>query len=446
MEVSTNINIPPEVMFIMKTLNNNKYEAFIVGGCVRDSLLGKEPKDWDLTTNAKPEEIRKLFAKTIDTGIKHGTITIVLNCMNFEITTYRTEGEYLDNRRPENVKFTSSLVEDLSRRDFTMNAIAYNPNEGFIDPFKGINDITGMIIRAVGNADKRFKEDALRMLRGIRFSAELNFSLEQDTIHAIRNNNYLINNISKERIQEELTKLLVSEAPLRFLLLKDTEILQFILPEFDRCFNISQNNPYHIYNVAMHSLYAVSYIESNKVLRWVMLLHDLGKVFTKTTDENGIDHFHGHMSKSVQLAEDILKGLKFDNKTLSLIRRLIQHHDIDIEPKYNSVRKAINSIGDDIFMDLLKVKTADKKAQNPIYLKAGLDHIDRINSIYLDIKNKQECISISDLAIGGRDLIELGFEQNKKLGLVLNALLIAVIEDPNLNKKEKLLELAKDLM
>jgi tRNA nucleotidyltransferase (CCA-adding enzyme) len=446
MEVSTNINIPPEVMFIMKTLNNNKYEAFIVGGCVRDSLLGKEPKDWDLTTNAKPEEIRKLFAKTIDTGIKHGTITIVLNCMNFEITTYRTEGEYLDNRRPENVKFTSSLVEDLSRRDFTMNAIAYNPNEGFIDPFKGINDITGMIIRAVGNADKRFKEDALRMLRGIRFSAELNFSLEQDTIHAIRNNNYLINNISKERIQEELTKLLVSEAPLRFLLLKDTEILQFILPEFDRCFNISQNNPYHIYNVAMHSLYAVSYIESNKVLRWVMLLHDLGKVFTKTTDENGIDHFHGHMSKSVQLAEDILKGLKFDNKTLSLIRRLIQHHDIDIEPKYNSVRKAINSIGDDIFMDLLKVKTADKKAQNPIYLKAGLDHIDRINSIYLDIKNKQECISISDLAIGGRDLIELGFEQNEKLGFALNALLIAVIEDPNLNKKEKLLELAKDFM
>jgi tRNA nucleotidyltransferase (CCA-adding enzyme) len=446
MEVSTNINIPPEVMFIMKTLNNNKYEAFIVGGCVRDSLLGKEPKDWDLTTNAKPEEIRKLFAKTIDTGIKHGTITIVLNCMNFEITTYRTEGEYLDNRRPENVKFTSSLVEDLSRRDFTMNAIAYNPNEGFIDPFKGINDITGMIIRAVGNADKRFKEAALRMLRGIRFSAELNFSLEQDTLQAIRNNNYLINSISKERIQEELTKLLVSEAPLRFLLLKDTEILQFILPEFDRCFNISQNNPYHIYNVAMHSLYAVSYIESNKVLRWVMLLHDLGKVFTKTTDENGIDHFHGHMSKSVQLAEDILKGLKFDNKTLSLIRRLIQHHDIDIEPKYNSVRKAINSIGDDIFMDLLKVKTADKKAQNPIYLKAGLDHIDRINSIYLDIKNKQECISISDLAIGGRDLIELGFEQNEKLGFALNALLIAVIEDPNLNKKEKLLELAKDFM
>lgn len=446
MKVSTNINIPPEVMFIMKTLNNSKYEAFIVGGCVRDSLLGKEPKDWDLTTNAKPEEIRKLFAKTIDTGIKHGTITIVLNCMNFEITTYRADGEYLDNRRPENVKFTSSLMEDLSRRDFTMNAIAYNPNKGFIDPFKGINDITGMIIRAVGNADKRFKEDALRMLRGIRFSAQLNFSLEQDTIQAIRNNNYLINNISKERIQEELTKLLISEAPLRFLLLKDTEILQFILPEFDRCFNISQNNPYHIYNVAMHSLYAVSYIESNKVLRWVMLLHDLGKVITKTTDENGIDHFYGHMSKSAQLAEDILKGLKFDNKTLSLICRLIQHHDIDIEPKYNSLRKAINSIGDDIFMDLLKVKTADKKAQNPIYLKEGLVHIDRINSIYLDIKNKQECISISDLAIGGRDLIELGFKQNNKLGLALNALLIAVIEDPNLNKKEKLIELAKDFM
>jgi tRNA nucleotidyltransferase (CCA-adding enzyme) len=446
MKVSTNINIPPEVMFIMKTLNNNKYEAFIVGGCVRDSLLGKEPKDWDLTTNAKPEEIKELYAKTIDTGIKHGTITIVLNSMNFEITTYRTDGEYLDNRRPENVKFTFSLVEDLSRRDFTMNAIAYNPNEGFIDPFKGINDITENIIRAVGNADKRFKEDALRMLRGIRFSAELNFSLEQDTLQAIRNNNYLINSISKERIQEELTKLLVSEAPLRFLLLKDTEILQFILPEFDRCFNIPQNNPYHIYNVAMHSLYAVSYIESNKVLRWVMLLHDLGKLITKTTDENGIDHFYNHMSKSVQLAEDILKELKFDNKTLSLICRLIQHHDIDIEPKYNSVRKAINSMGDDIFMDLLKVKTADKKAQNPIYLEEGLVHIDRINSIYLDIKNKQECISISDLAIGGRDLIELGFEQNEKLGFALNALLIAVIEDPNLNKKEKLLELAKDFM
>lgn len=437
--------IPPEVIFIIKILNENKYEAYTVGGCVRDSILDKEPKDWDITTAAKPEDVRMLFAKTIDTGIKHGTITVVVNNINFEITTFRSEGDYLDHRRPATVEFTTSLEDDLSRRDFTMNAIAYHSDKGFIDPFSGIEDINSLLIRAVGNADKRFKEDALRILRAIRFSSQLNFAIEQETLQAIKNNSHLINNISQERVREELTKLLISENPMKFLLLRETDILQFILPEFNECFNIGQNNPYHIYNVAMHSLHSVSHIENSKILRWVMLLHDIGKAHTKTIDTNGVEHFYGHMLKSEELAEAILKRLKFDSKTISLICRLIHHHDREIEPTYKSVRKAINAIGEDIFSDLLKVKIADVKAQNPIYLNDRINKIQQIEAIALEIKQNQECMSIKNLAVNGQDLIDLGFLQDKKLGLALKYLLDVVIENPELNKKDILLQLVKTI-
>lgn len=438
-----NTSIPDDVINIIDTLNSHGYQAYIVGGCVRDSIMGRKPSDWDIATNAVPAEVKSIFKNTVDTGIKHGTVMIVLGKGSYEVTTYRVDGEYLDGRRPESVRFTSSIREDLSRRDFTINSIAFNPTKGIEDPYKGIDDINAKIIRAVGNPEERFHEDALRMLRAVRFSAQLGFQIEENTLRSIEQNSHLIRNISSERIRDELTRMLMSDNPFAFTLLMDTKLLKYTLPEFENCFLTVQNNPYHVYNVAIHTLNSVANIEKDKVLRWTMLLHDIGKPSVKTTDKNSIDHFYNHPMQSVRLAKYILNRLRFDNKSTNRILRLVRYHDIDLRPDAKAIRKAIHKTGDDIFPDLLKVIKADKKAQNPKFFEERAKMIDEIKEIYEDIKSKGQCTSLKELAINGHDLISLGFKQGKEINKTLNILLEKVIDNPELNNKDTLIGLIR---
>jgi tRNA nucleotidyltransferase (CCA-adding enzyme) len=439
-----NIHIPREVEYIIDTLNNAGFEACAVGGCIRDSLMGKAPQDWDITTNARPFEVCDIFPKTINTGIRHGTVTVLVNGKKFEVTTYRIDGKYNDNRHPGHVVFTSLLEEDLSRRDFTVNAIAYNHEKGFIDPFNGFRDISDRIIRAVGNADERFKEDALRMLRAIRFSAQLDFNIDSTVLTSIKNNSHLIMNISRERVRDELTKILISNCPIKFILLRDTNLLQYVLPEFEVCFSSRQNNRLQVYNVAMHTLCSVSNIENDSVLRWTMLLHDIGKPLAKTTGGNGEGYFYRHNTESVKLAEIILKRLRFGKKTIERICRLIKYHGVEIGSNEKCVRKFISTAGEDIFLDILKVKEADKKAQNPEYIDEGLKEISKARNMYYMIKEKGHCLSIKDLAVNGNDLLSIGCKPGRGIGNILEKLLEIVIEDPELNHKDILINIVKN--
>ncbi|RCX18410.1 tRNA nucleotidyltransferase (CCA-adding enzyme) [Anaerobacterium chartisolvens] len=436
------IHIPPLPLRAIEALNSEGFEAYAVGGCVRDSLIGISPNDWDIATGAEPEQVKKLFKRTVDTGLKHGTVTVLLDNESFEITTFRIDGEYRDNRKPEEVRFTRSLKEDLSRRDFTANAIAYHPFHGLIDPFGGVSDIQKRIIRAVGNAEKRFNEDALRILRAVRFSAQLGFEIDKKTLEGIKATSFLLSNISSERIRDELTRLLLSNNPMKFSLLNDTGILSHVLPELEPCFATDQRHPYHIYNVALHSLTAVKNIEATPVLRWTMLLHDTGKPHTKTTDKKGTDHFYGHHHKSTEIANAVLKRLKFDNKTIDTVCRLVKNHDRQIEPQPTAVRRAVCSIGEDIFELLLKVRAADIKAQNPAFLPDRLEKLGKIRNIYMEIKAMGQCLSTRELSINGDDLIASGFRQGKEIGGILKNLLKEVVNNPELNQRETLLEMA----
>jgi len=447
MQKGSNINgikIPREVNTVIQKLNNAEFEGYIVGGCVRDAILGRIPEDWDITTNARPGDIKSLFEKTVDTGIRHGTVTIIIDGKRIETTTFRIDGRYVDGRRPDSVEFTSSLEADLSRRDFTINAIAYHPDRDFIDPFNGRHDIGERLVRTVGDPDERFGEDALRMLRAVRFAAQLDFSIAPDVIESIKSGSSLILNISRERVRDELTKILTSDHPVKFIMLRDTNLLQYILPEFEVCFNTLQKNPYHVYNVAMHTLSSISHVENDRILRWTMLLHDIGKPSTKITDESGVDHFYGHQAKSMEMSEVILKRLRFDSKSIKKICRLVKFHDREIIPTEKAVRKAVSSIGEDIFPELLKVREADKKAQSPQYLEQSLAEIQKVREIYEKIRENRHCISLNELKINGHDLIDLGYRPGREIKEMLVKLLELVIENPGMNDREKLIETVKN--
>lgn len=436
------IHPPESVSHIMRTLSEQGYESYVVGGCVRDALLGNEPKDWDIATSALPAVVKGIFPKTADTGLKHGTVSVLMSGEAVEITTFRIDGKYEDNRHPDRVEFTSRLEDDLSRRDFTINAMAWSEETGIIDLFGGREDLAAGRIRTVGLPDERFHEDALRMLRAVRFAARLGFDLDEQTLAGITANSGLIVNISSERIREELNGILTADYPMKFQLLRATGLLKEILPEVDVCFDTLQNNPHHIYNVGEHSIRAVAAIENDKCLRWVMLLHDTGKAVTRTTDKDGIDHFYGHPARSVGISEGLLKRLKFDNRSMERILRLIRFHDREILLRPKTVAKAVNAVGDDIFMDLLKVKRADKAAQKPSDLQKGIEYIDEIERIYKELKEAHYCFSLKDLAIDGNDLLALGFKEGKEIGRTLRFLFDKVMEDPALNEKGKLVEIA----
>ena len=433
------IQLPEKVKYIINTLERAGYEAYAVGGCVRDSILGRCPDDWDITTSAKPLEVKALFRRTIDTGIQHGTVTVMLEKEGFEVTTYRIDGEYEDSRHPKEVTFTASLREDLMRRDFTINAMAYNDRCGLVDEFDGIGDLEEKKIRCVGNAVERFTEDALRMMRAVRFSAQLGFEIEEDTRVAIRKLAPNLKNVSAERIQVELVKLAVSPHPEYLRRAYETGITEVILPEFDRAMETKQNHPHHKYCVGEHILHSMRAIASDKVLRLTMLFHDLGKIQTRTTDEEGRDHFKGHGEVGARMAGEILSRLKFDNDTKEKVVKLVRYHDCKIEESAPAVRRAANKIGTELLWMLFAVKRADVAAQSGYKMEEKLSTLDKLEELYTEIEKRQECLTLKDLAITGKDLIQAGMQPGKELGEVLARLLELVLENPECNTKEYLL-------
>ena len=438
------IFLPEKVNFIINKLKENGYEAYAVGGCVRDSVLGRVPDDWDITTSATPNETKALFRRTFDTGIEHGTITVLVDKEAFEVTTYRVDGEYEDSRHPREVVFTRSLKEDLLRRDFTINAMAYNEEEGLVDIFGGIEDLQRKMIRCVGNARERFGEDALRILRAVRFAAQLGFRIEDETMEGIRKLAPTLANISAERIQAELVKLLVSDHPERIQDACELGITKVVLPEWDDMVGVKQNTPHHKYDVAAHTVHALQNVKNDKVLRLTMLFHDMGKPVMKTTDENGRDHFKGHAIASEQIAKTVMKRLKFDNDTIRKVTKLVAYHDYRMEPTGANVRRAMHEIGVELFPYYLAVRLADTKAQSSYERRGKLENIIQIRELYRNALRNKECVTLKDLAVTGTDLINLGIAPGKELGTLLNELLDMVIEDPAWNQKGKLCDYVKE--
>lgn len=438
-----NIHLPEKVKFIIETLQENGYEAYAVGGCVRDSILGRIPDDWDITTSALPEETKTLFARTFDTGIEHGTITVLLDKDAFEVTTYRVDGKYEDCRHPSQVTFTRNLREDLLRRDFTINAMAYNDNEGLVDIFGGMKDLEHKMIRCVGNATARFTEDALRILRAVRFAAQLGFSIEEETQEGIRSLAKNLSNISAERIQVELIKMLTSKQPTMLRSAYELGITQVILPEFDEMMRTEQETPHHQYSVGEHTLKAMECVRNDKVLRFAMLLHDVAKPKMKTMDEHGVAHFKKHDIEGAELARTIMRRLKFDNDTMNKVVKLVQYHDYRMPAKAQNVRKAISKIGEELFPLYMEVRMADTLAQSDYLREEKLENLREIQACYEEIMEKKECVSLKTLALTGSDLIADGMKPGKEIGEVLNRMLEYVLEHPEYNTKEKLRELKR---
>jgi len=443
MEREMVINLPERVNYIIDRITEAGFEAYAVGGCIRDTILGREPNDWDITTSARPEQVKALFSRTVDTGIAHGTVTVMLDREGYEVTTYRIDGEYQDHRHPREVVFTSRLVEDLRRRDFTINAMAYNKTTGLVDAFDGMGDIRRGVIRCVGCARERFTEDALRILRALRFSAQLGYTIEEETRRAIRELAPSLAAISAERIQVELVKLLLSPNPDYLRQAYDMGVTAVILPELDRCMETPQNHPHHCYTVGEHILHSLDGVPAVKDMRLAMLLHDIGKPRTFQTDSEGTTHFHGHPAVSAEMAEEILRRLRFDKDTISTVRRLVEFHDYgnNVSPTPAIARRAVNRIGEDIFAKLLIVKRADIMAQSEYRRGEKLELVDAWDREYRAIIARRQCFSLKDLAVGGKDLIAAGIKPGPQLGAILQQMLEHVLEVPEDNTPEKLFEI-----
>lgn len=440
------IQLPEKVNTIIKTLQAHGYEAYAVGGCVRDSILGRIPDDWDITTSATPQETKALFHRTFDTGIEHGTITVLIEKDAFEVTTYRVDGEYEDSRHPKEVTFTRCLKEDLLRRDFTINAMAYNDTEGLVDIFGGIEDLEKKVIRCVGNARERFGEDALRIMRAVRFAAQLGFEIEEDTKAGIIKLAPTLANISAERIQVELIKMMVSPNPTLLRKAYELGITKIILPEFDAMMETKQETPHHMYDVGEHTLKAIESVRADKVLRLTMLFHDIAKPKRKTVDEQGVAHFKMHDVEGAEMTKQILRRLKFDNDTMNKVVKLVQYHDYRMPAKPTNVRRAMNKIGEELFPYYLEVRMADTLAQSDYMREEKLQNLEEIRACYEEILEKSECVSLKTLAVTGKDLIADGMEPGKEIGRVLGILLEHVLDDPSLNQKEILLKMKDEIL
>ncbi|MCR5627534.1 MAG: CCA tRNA nucleotidyltransferase [Lachnospiraceae bacterium] len=444
------INLPEDVSRIIKTLTDAGFMAFAVGGCVRDSILGRVPSDWDITTSAKPMEIKSLFRRTIDTGIEHGTVTVMIKERSYEITTYRIDGNYSDGRHPDSVEFSTDLDEDLKRRDFTINAMAYNDEVGLVDNYGGIEDLDAHIIRAVGDPKERFKEDALRIMRAFRFAAQLGFDIEENTVRAASELKENLKKVSAERIHTELIKLITSDHPEFIENMYEAGVTAVFLPEFDECMKCEQNTPHHKYTVGHHTVVALQNltrescrtVDDNtfKNLRLTMLFHDFGKPSAKTTDEDTLaDHFKGHPKISMDMCREIMKRLKLDNDTINEVALLVRWHDRRPELTDKSVRRSINRIGPDIYPLTFLVARADISAQSDYQIEEKRAYEKKLYEIYSEIIARNECVSLKDLAVNGKDLIDLGYKRGPEIGEILRSLLDMVLEDPACNKKEILL-------
>lgn len=436
------IEIPSGANEIIHSLQNNGYEAFLCGGAVRDSILGRPIHDYDITTSATPDEMMEVFKgkRIIETGLQHGTITIVIDGEGYECTTYRIDGNYSDSRRPDSVTFTRNLKEDLKRRDFTINAMAYNDEVGLVDPFNCMEDIEHYKIRCVGRAEDRFSEDALRILRAIRFASQLGFVVDSDVslnIHKMYKN---LENISIERINSEFCKIaLSSEFYIQIVLFR--EVFSLFIPEIKDMFGFQQNNPYHMYDVWNHTVHAIEYCEPDDlVTRLVVFFHDIGKPHCYQDGEDSIRHFKGHGRVSADMTDAIMKRLRFDNDTREKVVQLVYYHDATFEVGEKYIKRWLNKIGEEQFRRLLNVRRADIKAQAYIEQESRLQKINNIEYIVEEVLQKDECFSLKDLAVNGKDLIEIGYKPGKEIGNTLNCLLQLVIEGVYLNEKSELLK------
>ena len=438
------ITLPKGVGYIIKELNKNGHEAYVVGGCIRDILIGLLPKDYDITTSADPDEVIRIFKKTIPTGIKHGTVGVVTTDGIYDVTTYRSEGEYINSRYPANVIFIDDLVEDLRRRDITINAIAYNTEKGIIDPFDGTADIRGKIIRAVGNPILRFKEDALRILRAIRLATTLNFNIEEKTLFGIVETMDGLQFISVERIREELNTILLSEKPSRGIsMLFQLGVMKYVIPEIMTMAVFSQFNKHHDKDVLGHTLDVVDHVPAKLHLRLAALFHDCGKPGTFTVDRNGIGHFYGHEARSAEIAETILDRLKYDRKTTKKVLTLISNHMVSTDMKNElKLKKLIQKLGKENINDLFELKTADFISK-PESGNTKLFEISGLRDRMVDILDRKDPLIIRDLAVNGQDIMNLGIKEGRAVGNILNDLLEKVLKDPRLNEKETLLTIAR---
>ena len=435
--------IPDYVKQIIEKLNRAGFEAYLVGGCVRDFVMGETPDDFDLATSALPEQVKGLFEHTADTGIAHGTITVIEETGTCEVTTFRREGEYLDSRRPSSVSFITSLEEDLRRRDFTMNAMAYHPEKGIVDPFGGVMDIERKLIRCVGNPQKRFEEDALRMLRAVRFACKLGFNLESATFRAIEENAFWIARVSAERIRDELDKAVMSPHPENLNLLSVTGLSREILPWLDECLQTPQNTPYHCFSVGSHMLEALRLAEGNRTVKWAAFLHDMGKPRCRTTDASGVDHFKGHESVSAQMALEQLKLLRFDRKTRERIATLISHHRWSGGTSRYEVKKVMSQLGQGCFEELIALMKADTLAHSEMAIPPRLKKIEEIEKTARQILQDGDPLTVADLAVCGQEIAQTGLK-GPQIGKALRLLLDDVLRCPEQNQKTVLLELLKN--
>ncbi|TYC84215.1 HD domain-containing protein [Acetobacterium wieringae] len=439
------LNLPVAVEKAFKQLESCGFCGYLVGGCVRDFLLGTPPTDFDMTTDATPDEIIACFSdhRVVETGIRHGTVTVMIEGMAIEITTHRTEGDYSDNRRPDTVAFTRNLADDLARRDFTINAMAYHPKKGLIDLFAGSQDIKNKMIRCVGDPHQRMAEDALRILRGLRFAAVLGFTLETETGIAIRQNCGQLCYISAERIAAELDKLICGKNA-KAIILAETTVLGVVIPELLPAKNFDQMNPHHCYDVLTHTAVAMETLAPVPRLRWAMLFHDLGKPATFTRDEAGVGHFKGHSKVSEAMARARLTALRIRKSIIDSVCLLIKYHDTLIESDKKSVKRWLNRLSEPLFRDLIAIKRADNLAQAPEY-RDRLASLQRLEVLLDQVITEAACFSLKDLAVNGHDLIDLGITNGAEIGWILNQLLAGVMDEVYQNEKEVLIEKAKEI-
>lgn len=441
------MNIPEYVKKALSELHKAGFEAYAVGGCVRDSLLGKVPHDWDLCTSALPEQVEQVFESfhVIETGLKHGTVTVRIDHKPIEITTFRKDGDYLDRRRPENVEFVSELSLDLSRRDFTVNALAYSENSGITDLFGGRNDLENKLIRCVGSPEKRFGEDALRILRALRFSSVLGFEIEEKTAQAVHKMKELLKEISAERIREELLKLLCGVDVGR-ILTDYKDVIAVIIPEISEEFGFLQHNPHHCYDVYLHTVKAVENVKNTPALRLTMLLHDIGKPRVFRLDENGVGHFKLHPTVGSEMAKTILRRLKFDNKTLKYVTEQIWEHDNRFPTGRKNIRRFISNHGFDFYFDHLEIRLADTLAQSDFMREKKLEELCIKREIGEELLAESAKLTLSDIEINGRDIIALGVEPGREIKEILSKCLSAVVDETVPNSREDLVLFAKKII
>lgn len=436
------IEVPAPVYFIIQELEKHGHEAYMVGGCVRDSVLGRKPHDYDICTSATPDEILQAFPyeEIIPTGLQHGTVTILINKEPFEVTTYRIDGDYSDNRRPDNVTFTKNLFEDLRRRDFTINAMAYNPKTGLIDPFNGMEDIKYKKIRCVGSAEDRFNEDALRILRAIRFEAQLNFAGLPETMFEIERQYERLKSISIERINSEFCKIVASEQFCVELVLYPN-VFSLFIPELKDLIGFQQNNPYHAYDVFDHTVHAIEKCESDDlVVRLAVFFHDFGKPHSYQDGEDGNRHFKGHGKISADITDSIMNRLRFDNETRNNVVELVYYHDATFEVGKKYIKRWLNKIGEKQFRRLLEVRKADIKGQKPDYEESRIEKVNNIENILDEILQGQECFSLKDLAVNGNDVKQtMNLKEGKDIGYWLNEILKRVMDGKLENNRDDLI-------